>query len=505
LRRARKKTRIAARSRVLEAPGRLENAGLKSAQQKEAPMDIACDGILAPMIPPVISPAAVELDRLGDEIAELSAHLDAATARLLYLIREFDARGGWGNGFRSCAHWLTWRIGLDPGAARERVRVARALGTLPRLAQALARGELSYSKVRALTRVATPETEERLLKVGRVGTAEHIERIVRGWRRVDRIAEAKESIGRHRARGLRVYQDDDGMLVIHGRLEPEAGAVFRKALEAAREALYRRRSNVSAERAVSAETLDPVTGRIVCEDHPALDQQQADALALVAETALHRGIDPGTAGERYQVVVHVDAAVLADVDAPGQSVVEDGVHVSAETSRRLGCDATRVIMRHDAEGHVTEVGARTRTIPPALRRAHEHRDQGCRFPGCGVRFGQGHHIQHWANGGPTTLSNLTMLCRRHHRAVHEEGFQVERTPDGELCFRRPNGRLLPDNPALPPVPTDPLGMLRAQNEAEGIHIDARTSMPSWSGEPLDLRYAISVMHPLATGERLISK
>jgi hypothetical protein len=96
------------------------------------------------------------LDRLGDEIAELSAHLDAATARLLDLIREFDSRGGWNTGFRSCAAWLSWRVGLDLGAARERVRVARALGTLPRLAQALARGELSYAKVRALTRVATP-------------------------------------------------------------------------------------------------------------------------------------------------------------------------------------------------------------------------------------------------------------------------------------------------------------------------------------------------------------
>ena len=108
-----------------------------------------------------------ELDQLGDEIAELSAHIEAATAPLLDLIREFDARAGWNTGFRSCAAWLSWRVGLDLGAARERVRVARALGTLPRLAQALARGELSYAKVRALTRVATPETEARLLAVGR--------------------------------------------------------------------------------------------------------------------------------------------------------------------------------------------------------------------------------------------------------------------------------------------------------------------------------------------------
>jgi hypothetical protein len=139
------------------------------------------------------------LDRLGDEIAELSVHLEAATARLLDLIREFDSYGGWSNGFRSCAAWLSWRVGLDLGAARERVRVARALGTLPRLAGALARGELSYAKVRALTRVATAETEERLLSVGRAGTAEHVERIVRGWRRLDRIAEMREA-QRQRAR-----------------------------------------------------------------------------------------------------------------------------------------------------------------------------------------------------------------------------------------------------------------------------------------------------------------
>src|SRR5947199_7299624 len=118
-----------------------------------------------------------DMDRLEEEIAELSAHLDAATARLLDLIREFDAREGWNTGFRSCAHWLSWRVGMDLGAARERVRVARALGTLPRLSEALSRGELSYAKVRALTRVATPATEERLLAIGRVGTACHVERI----------------------------------------------------------------------------------------------------------------------------------------------------------------------------------------------------------------------------------------------------------------------------------------------------------------------------------------
>ena len=164
-----------------------------------------------------------ELDQLGDEIALLSAHLDAATARLLDLIREFDARGGWNSGFRSCAAWLSWRAGLDLGAARERVRVARALETLPLFMQALACGQLSYAKVRALTRVATPETEARLLGVGRAGTAAHVERIVRGWRCVDRRAEARETAQRHASRALHVYQDEDGMVVLRGRLEPEVG------------------------------------------------------------------------------------------------------------------------------------------------------------------------------------------------------------------------------------------------------------------------------------------
>src|SRR6187549_2187982 len=214
------------------------------------------------------SPSRVqELDRLGDEIAELSAHLEAATARLLDLIREFDARGGWNNGFRSCAHWLSWRIGLDLGAARQKVRVARALATLPLLAVALARGELSYAKVRALTRVATPETEARLLGVGRGGTAAHVERIVRGWRCIDRKAEARETKRRHASRALHVHQDEDGTVVVRGRLEPEVGALFMKALAAARETLYQRGRAVTRFNDPAA---DPFAER------PTRAQQQAD-------------------------------------------------------------------------------------------------------------------------------------------------------------------------------------------------------------------------------------
>jgi hypothetical protein len=428
---------------------------------------------------PAAPGATSEVDRLGDQIAELSAHVTAATARLLDLIREFDARDGWNTGFRSCAAWLSWRVGLDLGAARQKVRVARALGALPRLAQAFARGELSYAKVRALTRVATPETEERLLKIGRAGTAHQVECIVRGWRRVDRQAEARETARQHASRALHVYPDDDGTVVVRGRLTPEAGALLLRALAAGREALY---------------------PKVHGDDAPTMAQQQADALTLLAETALHHELDPGAPGERYQVVVHVDAPVLADPEQPGQSVLEDGMRVSAETSRRLACDASRVVMLHDAEGRLLEIGARTRTIPPALRRALRHRDRGCRFPGCGLPFGQGHHLRHWAQGGSTTLSNLALLCRRHHRAVHEEGYQVERQPDGELQFRCPNGRILPEAPPPHEVPGDAVDALRAHHDAQGLHLNARTAMSGWLGEPLDVGWVIDVLHPLAVGD-----
>jgi hypothetical protein len=343
--------------------------------------------------------------------------------------------------------------------------------------------------------VATPETEERLLKVGRTGTVEHVEAIVRAWRRVDRKAEAQESARQHASRALHVYKGEDGTVVLRGRLTAEVGELLLRALAAAREMLYQRSRREATTEAPVDRSLEP----------PTRAQQHADALALLAETALHHELDPGAPGERYQVVVHVEAPVLADPEQPGESVLEGGGRVSAETSRRLACDASRVVMRHDEEGRVVEVGARTRTIPPALRRALHHRDKGCRFPGCGLPFGDGHHVRHWAAGGPTTLSNLALLCRRHHRAVHEEGYQLEKEPDGALQFRRPDGRLLPEVPPPPTVPADPVCDLRAQHEAQGLRLHARTTRPGWLGERLDVGWAIDVLHPLATREATLRR
>jgi hypothetical protein len=361
------------------------------------------------------------------------------------------------------------------------------LADLPLLAAALARGELSYAKVRALTRVATPETEARLLAVGRAGTAAHVERIVHGWRRVDRLAEAREAKRQQAQRALHVFTEDDGTVVVRGRLTPEQGALLCRALDAARETLYQRGRAGEPAPALDTSGQEPPT--------PA--QQRADALTLLAETALHHELDPGAPGERYQVVVHVDAEVLVDADRPGQSVLEEGSHVPAGTSQRLACDASRVVMAHGPDGQVVEVGARTRTIPPALRRALLHRDPTCRFPGCQTRVGQGHHVQHWAAGGPTTLSNLVLLCRRHHRAVHEEGYQVARGPDGDFQFSRPDGRPLPAVPAPALLPIDPVEAMRVWHAAHGLHLGPRTACPQWFGERLDLGYALDVLHPLA--------
>ena len=259
---------------------------------------------------------ASTVDQLGDQIAVLSAQIQAATYQLLVLIREFDEKSGWNTGFRSCAHWLNWRTGLELGAAREKVRVAKALGELPILSEAMRCGELSYSKVRALTRVATAENEEELLGFAKAGTAAHVEKLVRAWRRVDRLEELDHENKRHASRYLQAHTDEDGMVVLRARLDPEVGAAVLKALEAAEQVLFDQERETKNERG----------------DGVPVSQRRADALGLVAESALAHDLDKGTRAERLQVVVHVDEEVLADPESPGVSMLEDGTDVSAETS-----------------------------------------------------------------------------------------------------------------------------------------------------------------------------
>jgi hypothetical protein len=343
------------------------------------------------------------LDALGERIALHSAQIQAATYQLLVMIYQFDLRAGWDSGFHTCAHWLHWRTGLSLPAAREKVRVARALPDLPRISQAMSEGRLSYSKVRAITRVATPDNEEELLVFAEAGTAAHVERLVRAWRRVDRQAEIDDDERRHASRSLSAWVDEDGMVVVRGRLSPEVGAVLLRALDAAEERLFDLGKKPS-----EAVNRDDTTGA----------QRRADALGLIAEAALAHNLDPGTRGDRYQVVVHVDASTLSasEPGRQGQAALQDGQRVSGETSRRIACDAATLEMVHDAQGgvirNILDIGRKTRAIPTPIRRALDHRDQGCcRFPGCEVTHCEAHHIEHWADGGETKLGNLALLCK----------------------------------------------------------------------------------------------
>ena len=467
-------------------------------------------------------------ERMGEEIATLAARIDAATYELLVLIRKFDEEEGWNCGFLSCAHWLTWRIGLAPSAARERVRVARALGELQLMSEAMKRGELSYSKVRALTRVARPDTEQELVEAARAATAAQIERIVRAWRRIDRSVEAAEDELRDASSHVTTHIDENGMFVIRGRLAPEAGEVVMKALKAAGEKLY-------------------AEGQ---EDRPPVGKVRADALALVAESALKGGLDPGSSGDRYQVVVHVSEEELSvpeqlpavgctscvsaetpparvsaeappthpqeyvvptaeaehvSTEAPagrhpangrpsprGAWLGDSQVPVSAEKARRVACDAGRVRITHRSS-QILSVGRKTRTIPPPIRRALEFRDQGCRFPGCTSKHCDAHHIVHWADGGETKLSNLVLLCRRHHRLLHEGGFSVKMSEAGAVRFFHRRGRPLEQSPTPPPVGLHAARELVEHLENAGILITGKESMPSWDGRPLDLPYVMECL------------
>ncbi len=373
-----------------------------------------------------------ELLLLGERIADLAASINAAEGRMMTLLADFDRRGGWKDGFSSCAEWLAWKTGIKIGPARERVRAARALEGLPQTADALRNGQLSYAKVRAITRVATPESEGTLLEFARAASAARLEQKVRMWKQLSREGELTAEQVRHRNRAFSVFVDGDGMYVVKGRLEPEVGAVLMRAVEAAADALYRREEN-GRERVGQDERGEGVRHEEVTvrEKLAKPTQRWADAVGLVAERALAAGFgedseegtdESGTRAERYQVVIHTEAATLAEEGEPGRSDL-DGVRVAAETSRRMACDAATVEvvhgktemmddktgmvrgetemvrrnppMMHDradlvnetvriasdmgtrgpgASGPVLSVGRRTRTIPPHYRRSARFRN-----------------------------------------------------------------------------------------------------------------------------------
>jgi hypothetical protein len=497
------------------------------------------------------------IDGLADEITELASHIHAATCRWLGLVAEFDNRGGWSDwGCRSCAHWLSWRCSISPVAAREHVRVAHRLQELPLIRGAFAEGRLSYSQVRALTRVENVAKEEELLSLARHATAAHLERLVRAYRGV--VARTRATVGGGPERYVTWSHADDGSLLLHARLPAEEGAVVLAALQAGVESLAEGASAeepaglsesasaeapavsseiadaaradasefveaASAEAPQSAETASaeapqsaesasaeaPAASSEVgeaappdssefaetasAEAAPRVSELRADALVLMADTLLAN--EPSArGGDRYQVVVHVDAASLRD--GSDESELADGAPIAAETARRLACDAALVPLLERA-GKPLSVGRKTRSIPPALRRALASRDRGCRFPGCtNHRTVDAHHIEHWANGGATSLDNLVELCRHHHRLLHEGGYTVARA-GASFVFRRPDGR------QIRPVPRPPRGCshaLRDSNNRGRRPIDPEATVTLWAGERFDLGFNVDALLTFAPPE-----
>ena len=413
-------------------------------------------------------------DRLEEEITELAAHLNAATCRWLCLIGEFDRREAWTEwvGLNSTAHWLSWRCALGPAAAHEHVRVARCMRELPKVRETFGRGELSYSQVRALTRIATPESEDHLVMLAEHATAAQLEVIVRAYRGVLEYALADEDPD-YRRRFVDYRHDLDGSFLLTARLPAEEGAIVMAALEAGRDAV-REAAREAASEDSSAETTQ--------------NGDNADALLLMADTLIANGPSERTGGDRHQVVVHVDVSALTGEDDEGGAChIEHGPGLHPETARRLACDAS-IVRILEQDGRPLSVGRKTRSLPPALRRALRSRDAGCRFPGCTQRrFLHAHHLDHWAHGGRTDLSNLIHLCSHHHRLVHEGGCRIERRARGELCFRRPDGAV------IPPVPRRKRGdamRLAGHNGRRGLAIAPETCLTKGRDERFELAWVV---------------
>jgi hypothetical protein len=502
-------------------------------------MTMTLDDVPAAPVAPVLSRP---LERLEAEIVELSSQLAAATSRLLGLVAEFDAVEGWREwGMRSTAHWLSWQCGVGLTAGREQVRVARALRSLPLLAAEFAAGRLSYSKVRAVSRVATAETEAALVGWALHATAAQLDRLVAAQRRVARAADVR---ARHDARYLSWRWDDDGSLVGSFRLPPEQAAVVLRALEVAEESLPAVTPSVAGASAEASpidlvtdvpveassvpadlwpatepgwqfdralidafadryadEAAEPETSAEASsgEDHgeacaeapePATTPRSVDALVRIATAYLdgNRDAAPASQRERYQLVLHATEEQLArdDDDAAGGITTGDGIRLHPETARRLACDCPTSTLTVDEHGQPLHLGRRTRRIRGRLARAVHYRDHGrCQAPGCTAKATITHHIRHWARGGSTCLINLISLCDGHHWLVHDGGWTIAVIRPGVWRFYAPDGRRLDTRrtptQASKPLPTDPR-----------IQPDAVTG--NWNGEPLHIGYATAVLN-----------
>ena len=409
------------------------------------------------------------LARVEAELRELAGHIYAAQARYLELVGEFDRLKGWAErGYRTANQWLSITTGAAPSTAREQLRVAESLRSFRDAHAALARGELSYDKVVAATKMMTPVNESDLVHVAIHAAPSDLQGMVSAYLSAERVRriDAGEIDEPLETRYLSSWFDDHGSFRMKARLDADEGMVVRAALDAAGERLFRDAPDEQA-------TRDP-------------EARGADALVAVAETVLACDELPGTsAADRYQVMVTVDAATLGG-DTDDIARLGDSIAITRRALEQLSCDCS-VVALIERNGEPLGVGRKTRKVPAAVRRALRARDRHCRFPGCrGTRFVDAHHREHWITGGATDLDNLVTLCRYHHRMVHRLGYRVETTAHGGFSFLDGSGREVSVGQATadPPGPD-----LRARNEAASLAIDEETVM-RWAGDYMDRHKAV---------------
>lgn len=414
-------------------------------------------------------------DELEEGICGFAARLAAATCSFVLAVAEYDRRRGWESWeCRSMAHWLTWKCAMGRVAAREHVRVGAALADLDLVRERFSAGALSYSQVRAITRVATPETETDLVDLAGAMTASQLDTVVRAYRR-GRLNVTDRDRAPHARRGLTWHTDDDGSLVGTFRLAPEDGAVLLAALQAAQESARsdagdKPGPNDSDDSGGHDDVRDPTL------DPPAANH--ADALVALAGSYLHHrsGDDNDDApGDRYVVNIIAERMVLegpAEERPDGVCEVDEGPGLDPDTVRRLACEAPTVTIVEDQLGRTLDVGRRTRRVNRSLRRALNRRDKGCQFPGCTTRRTQAHHVVHWIDGGPTNLANLMCLCSRHHHRHHEGAFAIAPGLGGGWVFTRADGRVIPATPSPPAcgIGSDP-----------GVEPSVSACTPGWEG------------------------
>ncbi len=448
---------------------------------------------------------------LENEILILAGQLNAAEYRFIKLLGEFDDAGGWqGDGINSFAHWLNWKIGMGMVMGREKVRVARALPDLPLIENAFSSGLVSYTKVRAMTRVATPENEKFLLSIAEHGTANHMEYLVRKYKFCKQLEEPRENESWKQYKDLGWYQDETGMIVINARLPPEEGELVIKALELIQadnkndsrinnKEMQKKQGNELKQVKVDSKNVSAETSNEDFSEGMSREgfiAERASALTQLAETYLNSGHNikgPQSIGEKYQIFLHINANA-ANIDnemtKSDHCSTDRKRFLSPTVAKRLACDANLTTVIENDRGEVLNIGRRSRIIPRAISHALRIRDGGCRFPGCCQKtYTDSHHIKHWADGGETSMDNLVTLCRFHHGLLHKGEYRIHRD-EQNIVFT--NSRNMVITHSFFPQFPDPGG----RSDCLDPGIDENTAKSKWMGDKLDIQHTLECLFQL---------